>query len=360
MTQLRPTPRTTLARHAERGSYDRALVHAIVDDALICHLGFLVDGEPAVLPTAHARIGEELYLHGAAANHMLRSILGRRTCATFTLLDGLVLARGAFNHSMNYRSVVVFGTAREVDDLDEKARALNALLDHAAPGRSREATPPTAAELRSTRVLSLSIDEASAKVRTGDPLDRAAAHDLPIWAGEIPLRITAGAPRRDHHLQPQLQPSAAVGAALNRFHAVAPIERVHGQDLFSSDPDRVDVDYVHHYLAEESYWAAGLDRAAFCKALEHSLCFGVYRERVQIAFARVVTDRARFAYLCDVFVDSQHRGRGLSKALVEFALGHPAVRDANLCLLGTRDAHGLYEKLGFTRDRERFMRRARR
>ena len=350
------TPRTTLKRHPERGSYDRALVHAIIDEALICHLGFVIDGAPMVLPTAHARIEDRLYLHGAVANQMLRSIEGTRTCATFTLIDGLVFARIAFHHSMNYRSVVVFGTATEVTDVDEKRLALAALVDHAAEGRSREAVPPTDAELKATRVLCLPIEEAVAKQRQHGAVDAPELHGEPIWAGVLPLSLVAQPPVRDALLAFGQLPSAAVRVATERFGGDAPVELWEGDVLFSSDPARVDFAYVHAYLTDHSYWAAGISAPALQRAMEHSLSFGAYRDGAQIGYARVVTDRSRFAYLCDVFIDPALRGRGLGQALLRFTLDHPAVRDCRRWLLGTRDAHGLYEKLGFEKDaRGRFM-----
>jgi nitroimidazol reductase NimA-like FMN-containing flavoprotein (pyridoxamine 5'-phosphate oxidase superfamily) len=197
-----PTDRTRLRRKADRGSHDRALIAAILDEALICHVGFAVDGHPSVIPMTHARVGDEIYLHGAAANHLLRSLAsGLETCVTVTLLDGLVLARSTFHHSMNYRSVVIFGVAERVDDPVEKRAAVDAIVEHAVPGRSRDARPPTPEELRATLVVRLPISEASAKIRTGGPLEEPADLDLPYWAGELPLTTTPGVPVRDARVQ---------------------------------------------------------------------------------------------------------------------------------------------------------------
>ena len=353
---LTPSARTTLKRHAERGSYDRTTVHSIIDEALYCHLGCVLHGEPVVLPTAHARIEDRLYVHGAIANQMLRAIEGTRTCATFTLVDGLVFARNAFHHSMNYRSVAVFGVAQEVTDLDEKRLALAAIVDHAAKGRSREAIPPTLEELKATRVLALPIEEAVAKQRQHGVVDPPELLGEPVWAGVVPLSLTAGAAVRDDKLAAGQLASAAVGVATGAFGGDAAIEVVDGGVLFSSDRSRLDFAYVHDYLANHSYWAAGVSAAALRESMEHSLSFGAYRDGKQIGYARVVSDRARFAYLCDVFIDGAERGRGLGVALVRFAMNHPATRDCRRWLLGTRDAHGLYEKLGFSKDaRGRFM-----
>ena len=172
--QIVPTDRTTVRRLPARANYDRELIDAIIDEALSCHVGFAIDGRPWVIPTIHARIDDRLYLHGAVANHMLRSLSGGvETCVTITMIDGLVLARSAFHHSMNYRSVMVFGRAVGVDDAEEKRAALHALVEHVVPGRMADARPPSAKELRATSVLRLPITEASAKVRTGGPIDDA-------------------------------------------------------------------------------------------------------------------------------------------------------------------------------------------
>jgi nitroimidazol reductase NimA-like FMN-containing flavoprotein (pyridoxamine 5'-phosphate oxidase superfamily) len=194
--QFTPTERTTVRRLPERGHYDRELVHGIVDEALTCHVGFSIDGRPWVVPTIHTRVDDDLYLHGSVANHMLRSLSGGiETCVTITLIDGLVLARSAFHHSMNYRSVMIFGVATKVDDGPEKERALHALVEHVARGRMTDARPPNDIEMRKTLVLKLPIDEASAKVRTGGPIDDEEDMALPIWAGVLPCTTTFGAPR---------------------------------------------------------------------------------------------------------------------------------------------------------------------
>ncbi len=193
-----PTDRTRVRRLPDRGRYDRTAIDAIIDEALTCHVGFAVDGRPWVMPTIHARIGDDLYVHGALANHMLRALTdGAEACVTITLVDGLVLARSAFHHSMNYRSVIVFGHAAAVNDPDEKTRALDALVEHVAPGRSRDVRPPSPEELRKTLVLKLPVHEASAKVRTGGPVDDEDDLTLPIWAGVLPTALTFGAPVTD-------------------------------------------------------------------------------------------------------------------------------------------------------------------
>ena len=196
--RLSRTERTKLRRKAERGRYDRDTVAAILDEALICHVGFAVDGRPWVVPTAFARVGESVYLHGATGNFALRALAaGAEACVTVTLLDGLVLARSAFHHSMNYRSVMLFGRAQRVTDDEEKHAALVAIVDHMVPGRSGATRLPSPAELRSTLVVRFPIEEGSAKVRAGGPIDDPVDLDLPHWAGVIPLAVVRGEPEPD-------------------------------------------------------------------------------------------------------------------------------------------------------------------
>lgn len=212
------TPRTKLRRHPERGTRDRALLDAILDEALVCHLGVVIDGAPCVLPTAHVRVGGVVYVHGARANRMFAAALGGPVCLTVTLLDGLVLARSWFHHSMNFRSAVVFGTATEVVEQEEKVAALRALVDHMAKGRSDEARAPTEAELRSTLVLRLPLTEASVKIRSGPPVDAAEDLSSDCWAGELPLAVSAGALIRDPLLGTGVEPSVGLTA---RAHALS-------------------------------------------------------------------------------------------------------------------------------------------
>lgn len=194
-----PGPRTRVRRLPERAKYDRATVEAVLDEGFVCHLGFCVDGEPVVIPTGYARVGDVIYVHGAPANYALRrAVEGDSVCLTVTLLDGLVLARSAFHHSMNYRSVVVFGVAHEVEDDEEKRLALTAFVDHVVPGRNADTRPPSDSELRATRVVKVEIMEASAKVRTGGPKDEPEDLALPgVWAGELPFLVVPGAPLPD-------------------------------------------------------------------------------------------------------------------------------------------------------------------
>jgi uncharacterized protein len=201
-----PTRRTTPTRYRERAHYDREIVHRILDEALICHLGYLSDGRPVVLPTTHARLGETLYLHGSTGSGPMLAAKaapsGVPVCVTATLVDGLVLARSALHHSLVYRSVVVVGDARVVEDSADKLRALHSLLDHIAPGRAADCRTPNARELAATAVLALDLVEVSAKVRTGGPADEPEDCALPHWAGVVPLSLTAGTPMPADDLDP--------------------------------------------------------------------------------------------------------------------------------------------------------------
>jgi nitroimidazol reductase NimA-like FMN-containing flavoprotein (pyridoxamine 5'-phosphate oxidase superfamily) len=189
---LRPDKRIRVKREPHRGRYDRETIDAILDEALICHLGFDVDGQPYVIPTLHARVGDNVYVHGSAASRMLRHVASNvRVCLTVTIFDGLVLARSVFNHSVNYRSVVLLGTARLLEDDGEKIGALHALTEQLAPGRWEEARQPTPKELKATWILALPIEEASAKVRTGPEEDEPEDEDLPVWAGVVPVLLVA-------------------------------------------------------------------------------------------------------------------------------------------------------------------------
>ena len=195
------SPRTTVKRLAKRAGYDRNTINAILDEALICHVGYVVEGAPVVIPTIHTRIGETLYFHGSAVSRMLRSLRdGVDACVTVTILDGLVMARSAFHHSMNYRSVVVLGKGREVVGREEKLQVLEALVEHVCAGRAREARPPSEAELKQTLVIALPLAEASAKIRSGPALDDEEDYGLPVWAGIIPLALTSSAPVDDERL----------------------------------------------------------------------------------------------------------------------------------------------------------------
>jgi uncharacterized protein len=210
------TPRTKLRRLPARGHHDRETLDAILDDGLVCHVGFVHDGRPAVIPTLYARVGDQVYLHGSAASRMLRTLAGGAdVCLTVTLVDGLVLARSAFHHSVNYRSAVVYGTAQPVEDADERNRALHAFTERLIPGRWDHVRVPTRQELKATTVLVLPIDEGSSKIRTGPPLDDDEDYELDVWAGVVPLHTSIQPPVPDERLKPGI----ATPAHVERFVA---------------------------------------------------------------------------------------------------------------------------------------------
>jgi nitroimidazol reductase NimA-like FMN-containing flavoprotein (pyridoxamine 5'-phosphate oxidase superfamily) len=198
-----PTPRTRIVREPERAVYDRSLAYQILDEGFLCHVGFVADGQPFVIPTSYGRRDDNLYIHGSAASRMLRNLdQGIPVCVTVTLLDGLVLARSIFNHSMNYRSVMVLGTAVAVTEPQEKLQALRALSEHILPGRWDEVRQPNERELKATLVMRLPIEEFSAKVRQGPVVDDAEDYSFPTWAGVIPLEMVPGKPISDPKLDP--------------------------------------------------------------------------------------------------------------------------------------------------------------
>lgn len=207
MESYTPTERTQVRRLPRRGVYDKAQVHAILDEGRICHVGFVVDGQPFVVPTGYVRRGDRIYVHGSAASRMMRTTTADvDVCVTVTLVDGFVLARSAFHHSMNYRSVVVLGKARPVTDPDEKMEALRCFTNHIVAGRWEEVRQPTPQEMKATSVLALALDEVSAKVRTGAPIDDEEDYAIPVWAGVVPVRTRLSEPIPDDRLQPGVTP----------------------------------------------------------------------------------------------------------------------------------------------------------
>jgi uncharacterized protein len=208
-----PSDRATVRRKPQRAAYDRATVYRILDEGLVCHVAFVVEGQPFVIPTLYVRVGDRLYLHGSPASRLLQAVQQAQTvCVSVTLTDGLVLARSAFHHSMNYRSVVLFGPAAAVEDPVLKLEVLRGLTEHLIPGRWQDVRPPSDPELRRTLVVWLPIEEASAKIRTGPPVDDEADHALPAWAGVIPLRLAASEPEPDPRLLPGLPPPSYAAA----------------------------------------------------------------------------------------------------------------------------------------------------
>jgi nitroimidazol reductase NimA-like FMN-containing flavoprotein (pyridoxamine 5'-phosphate oxidase superfamily) len=209
-----PTARTTLRRLPKRGSFERETVYGILDEGFVCHVGFVVEGQPFVIPTAYGRAGDVLYLHGARASRMQKALAaGAEVCVTVTLVDGLVLARSAFHHSINYRSVVVFGRTRVVESEGEKNAALEAFTEHVMPGRWADVRWPTPQELAATTVLAIQLSEASAKVRTGPPIDDEEDYALNVWAGVLPLGVEPGAPEAD----PRLPAETPLPAYIEQF-----------------------------------------------------------------------------------------------------------------------------------------------
>ncbi len=221
---LLATSRTTLRRHRERGKTGRDDLYAVLDAGLICHLGVVVDGSPRVLPTTYARAGDLLYLHGSAANAGFLAADGARVCVTVTHLDGLVLARSVFSHSVNYRSAMILGTATIVRDQDERLAALRAIVEHLVPGRWAAARPPTAKEMAATSVLSLPLAEASVKVRAGGPADDPGDMALDVWAGVLPASVTFGPPQPD----PVVRPDITIPAHISGFPATRSAEPASG------------------------------------------------------------------------------------------------------------------------------------
>ena len=211
MSEFAPTERTEVRRLPQRAVYDREAVYRILDEGLVCHIGFVAEGKPVVIPTGYGRKDDTIYLHGSTASRMLRTLdKGVDVCVTVTLLDGLVLARAAFHHSVNYRSVVIFGTARVVEDREGKLEALRIFTEHVAPGRWQEIRPPSDKELQATTVLALPLQEVSAKVRTGPPVDDEEDYALPVWAGVLPLNLTAGLAVTDDRLPAGIEVPAYV------------------------------------------------------------------------------------------------------------------------------------------------------
>ncbi len=227
MEQLTPTPRTRVRRVPKRGTYDRATVEAILDEGLVCHLAFVHDGHPFCIPTIHARVGDTVYVHGSAASRLIRTVGGEASPATLTVthVDGIVLARSAFHHSLNYRSAMLVGPMRTVDLPDEKMAALEAVTERMAPGRWAEIRHPNRKELKATSVLAMKLAEASAKVRTGGPVDDDEDYALPVWAGVVPITVQAGAPEPDERLAPGTPLPEHVASWRPDRRAVLPVHR---------------------------------------------------------------------------------------------------------------------------------------
>jgi len=214
MTEFHRTNKNRVKRHPERGAYDKRSVFQIIDEALICHVAFVQDGQPFVIPTLHARQDDSILLHGASSSRLMRHIeAGQELSLVFTLVDGLVLARSVFNHSVNYRSVVIFGRGKKIASPDDKSAALERFTERIMPGRWADARPPMAIELKATSVVTVPIELASAKIRTGPPIDEEADLELPVWAGVVPLRQAVGDPEPD----PQLREGTSLPDYIQRY-----------------------------------------------------------------------------------------------------------------------------------------------
>lgn len=341
---MESTSRTTLRRHPERGQGDVELLHRIVDEARIGFLAFQENHGPVVLPIAFARLDDDIVVHGARGGRLLQSLVDAPICFCVALVDGVVIARSQFHCSMNYRSLVVFGVGRRVADPELKARALQALVDKLTFSHGSALRAPSQSELSATEVVALSLKEASMKVRSGPPKDAAQDLGAAVWAGEValserPTRVVP-APGVSELLPADLQRDLSSSGLLVQ-------EQLHGAYCLSTNPERIELDTVHGFLSEASYWARGIERDRVARSIAGSIPVGAYLDGAQVGFARMVTDRATFAWIADVFVLPEHRGRGLARAMVKLLCDLPAVQGVRRVLLGTHDAHGVYDALGF-------------
>ncbi|MEM9864883.1 MAG: GNAT family N-acetyltransferase [Myxococcota bacterium] len=340
---LKETDRTRLRRNAARARFDRTALNAIVDEALIAFVGVSTSNGPCVLPMAIGRIGTSLYLHGAIGNGLLRNALaGRDICATIAHVDGMVMAKSALHHSMNYRSAVVFGPPREVVG-EEKARALDAIVNHALPGRSSELRATTDAEARSTRVLALELAESSVKVRSGGPSEASEDASLAIWNGVLPVRLRAEAPISASEVQ---APASTLRLLASSAPKLASATLNGGVEL-CGDPSRLDFATVYRWLKTDSYWSDDLNWERFLERIPRSFWVGAIREGELVGVARALSDGNSFGWLCDVYVVPSTRGKGIGGGLVDHMLASfPWMRR---WMLGTASAHAFYARRGFER-----------
>ncbi len=310
----------------------------------ICHVAWVENDGPRLLPTLYGLLAGQLYLHGSPRSGILKAAKNQRQpCICVSLSDGLVLARSALHHSMNYRSVVLFGQPREVVDEAEKRRALDALMQQVLPQRGGETRAPDEAELRATAVVAISIADASAKVRRGPPKDAGRDLSLPHWAGVLPLIRDYGRPKP----APDLTLPTPLPASVERLLKEPYIEEQRAGLRLSNDREALDIKAITRFLSEESYWAQGVSEEVVRKSIAGSLCIGVYREEQQLGFCRLVTDYATFGYLCDAFVVASERGRGIGSWMLEALQAAPRLADLRRWLLGTRDAHPFYAAKGW-------------
>ena len=308
------------------------------------------------LPMAFGRIGDRLYLHGAIANALLGGGVAREVCVCATKVDGLVLAKSAFHHSMNYRAAVIFGSLVRVEG-DEASRALDAIVNHALPGRSAECRAPTDAERRATLVVALDLTEASVKVRAGGPRDSEADLALPHWTGVLPIAERMGTPivgdaTAGTVARAQEPPPSVIAAALLRAPRLEGDVSHRGAEesrsfVLRGDPTRLDLPRVLSWL-RATYWAGDLDLARLLRSIQASYVVGAYdASGTQVGFARAVTDGETFGWLADVYVEERARGRGIARGMTRFLVEHPRFARLRRWMLGTRDAQGVYGALGF-------------
>lgn len=342
------TQRTQLRRKSSRGRYDEESIHALIDSVPIAHVGVPRANGVLVLPMAIGRVEGALYLHGARSNGLLNALSsGVELCVEATIVDGLVLAKSALHHSMNYRSIVVFGSARVVTG-EEKVRALRAVVDHVLPERSQETRASSTSESEATLVLAIELNEASVKQRSGPPVDQRSDLVLPHWSGVLPSRPRWGWPT-DHTPEEELPMSVA--QALLASAAPLSGELDTGAYVIHGDPRTLDLRRTLKWLRDEAYWSSDMTWNRLLRSLEGSLFVGAYKKGPQglehVGIGRVVTDRVTMAWLGDVFVAEADRGQGLGEAMVRFAVEHDELSGVRRWLLGTRDAHSLYAKFGF-------------
>jgi uncharacterized protein len=358
MDNFPQTQRTILKRLPKRGVFDRQKIYEILDEGLVCHLGFSIDAHPFVIPTGYGRLNDDLFIHGSAASRTLRTLAGRvEVCVTVTIIDGLVLARSAFHHSMNYRSVIIFGRAVIVEEPAKKMRALRAFSDHIVPHRWDHVRGPNDSELKKTLVLRLPLAEASAKIRTGPPLDDESDYDLPIWAGEIPLRLAAQTPVPDPRLSPEVAVPSYVESYLGYSKRSPPtdvmIRRAGSQDAaaVASILEKAFVEYRELYT--EKGYAATVLTAEDVKARMAEGPIWVALDSAQIVGTVAAVAKDEGLYLRSMAIVPEARGKRIGKLLLKqverFAVthGHKEMTLNTTPFLSR--AIALYEHFGFTR-----------
>ena len=345
---LGATERTRVRRGPKRAVEDRSALYALLDDCAVVHVA--IDG-PRIVPMAFGRAGDRLFLHGHAKHGLLRATENQPTevAIAATATDGLVLAKSAFHHSMNYRSAVIYGQLERLH-ADAAAVALDAIVNHTLPGRAAECRSPRADELAATFVAAVDLAEASVKVRSGPPIDTEADQRLPHWAGVLPIGSAVAFEGPD-------DPTPSVCSAVLRTAPRLDGTHPHGDFIVCGEPAKLDLPRVLGWLRDDSYWATDLTLGRLLRSVQQSYVAGAWgADGQQYGFARVVTDSETFAWLADVYVDRAVRGRGLGKAVVDWLVHHPRFARMRRWMLGTQDAHELYTRVGFApAPSDRFM-----